>query len=182
MPEGLLALISPAISAAVGGAISMLTVYLTNRSNTARELERHKNELAKHRIELRRTRGEELFVLFDKWATDLHITHYAQHSWVSGIIQRQEGLDLLQKHMPGERTVGRIDMLLRTYFPEAIPAYEHFLKGRNSVNTIAATCEQQASTGEVSTKMLVRLATGIEENQLRSEAVRSSILEQLRTL
>src|SRR5947199_72180 len=54
-------------SAVVGGAVALLAVFLTNRSNTARLVLQLDHESRQRKADLLRDRGEELYELTDKW-------------------------------------------------------------------------------------------------------------------
>lgn len=178
MPDAWLPLISSVIGAAVGGTVAMLTARMTNRSNAVRERERYAAEQAKHRTDLLRSRAEELYILFDKWETDLSLYHMSQYSWISGKLTRAQALDMTNKHLPKERTTGRMEMLIHAYFQDVHVTYLSFLASRDNANKVISACSPPTSP----TQALARVEAAMDECHRHGKAVRQSILLQLQQL
>ncbi|MCY1523313.1 hypothetical protein D9M68_582060 [compost metagenome] len=149
MNDELWPIVSSAVTAAIGGGIALLTAYATNRANAVRERERHDRDMAKHREEMLRSRGEELYILFDQWSTDLQAHAYLHGSWISGRISRNEALEMVEKNIPPGRAIGRIELLTAAYFPTVKRYLAKFLKARDAANYIVGEQERRIRNSRV---------------------------------
>lgn len=185
MTDDVWPIMSSAITAAMGGGIALLTAYVTNRANTVRERERHSRDMAKHREEILRSRGEELYTLFDQWSTDLQAHTVIHGSWISGKISRIEALDLFEKETSPGRALGRIELLAAAYFPTVKSQLAEFLKARDAANEIVGEYERQIRNDRV----LTALKSPFREYQTAclkiakgDEAVKLAILTELQKI
>jgi hypothetical protein len=115
------------ISAALGGSLALLGVYLTNR----------RSEQARYADTLR-ARGEELYSLNAKFLKGLGSYYLRRMSVVYGSITYNEMLDLeIEDLKRNTHDLSRVEMLVNVYFPEARPAYDRLIEARDVLNEIA---------------------------------------------
>ena len=137
-------------SAIIGGAIVLIGVYFTNRSNAARLKIQHEYESKQRSIELLRTRGEELYELMDKWLKMFAGYYLRRTSVMKGKLSYNDCLDLDIKD--GKETTvnfGRISMLIDVYFPSARDAYDEINALREKINKIEGDYKRVYENGDV---------------------------------
>ena len=150
MVDHYLTLLTALFSAAVGGTIALLSVFFTNRSNTARLKIQLEHESRQRNAELLRNRGEELYELSDKWLKKL-IGHYLRRTFVMQCkITYNQCLDLdIQDGKEDSGNFSRIAMLIDVYFPSTRPAYNKIIATRNELNKIGAAHKHEYENGNV---------------------------------
>jgi hypothetical protein len=139
VPDQYLTTLTALGSAVVGGAVALLGVFLTNRSNTARLALQLDRESRQRKADLLRDRGEELYELADKWLNKL-AGYYLRRSFVmQGKLTYNQVLDLdIQEGREESVNFGRNEMLIDVYFPTTRPAYDSVIAGRTELNKVAA--------------------------------------------
>lgn len=132
-------------SAAVGGILSFVGVFLTNAANlknTRYQLEHEAKQKERERLQ---EKGEELYALIEKWQSVL-LAKYTTHApFVRGEVSRAEAMHNLHtiiKEFPYD--FQRIELLTDIYFPEAKEAYAKATTALSSLNRI----EEEIKRGE----------------------------------
>jgi hypothetical protein len=149
MPDQYVTMLTALSSAVAGGAVALLSVFLTNRSNTARLKMQLDHESRQRKTELLRSRGEELYELTDKWLNKL-AGYYLRRSFVmQGKLTYNQCLDLdIQDGKEESVNFGRIGMLIDVYLPATRPAYDKLIAGRTELNNVAAAHKRAYKSGD----------------------------------
>jgi hypothetical protein len=125
------------LSAAVGGAVALVSIFLTNRSNTTRLKVQLDHESQQRKIELLRSRGEELYELSDKWLKMFAGYYLRRLAVMQNKLTYKECFDLDIEGENGKSDYyGRIKMLVDVYFPSMQTAYDKINKNRDELNKI----------------------------------------------
>lgn len=135
MDQQYITLITALTSAAVGGAVALVGVLLTNRDNTARLHAQLDHEVRKRREDLLRARGEELYELVKIWLGGM-FSHYLNTAFVmQGKLTFNQALHLQIKQGSDSRgNFWRIQMLVDVYFPALREEYKSVIAHRDAVN------------------------------------------------
>jgi hypothetical protein len=150
MADPYLTLLTGLSSAAIGGALALLSVFLTNRSNTTRLKVQLDHEFQQRKSELLRNRGEELYELSDKWLQML-AGYYLRRCFVmQGKFTYNDCLDLdIKDGKEKSGNFGRIAMLIDVYFPSTRPAYDKIIESRTELNKIEGSYKRAYENGDV---------------------------------
>lgn len=128
-----------ALSTILGGGLALLGVYLTSRSDTE-----------KRRKEMLRGRGEELYVLNEKWLNGLCGYFLRRSSVMQGKLTYDQALELeIAEGRRNTHDFSRIEMLIDVYFPSTRPAYDRVIAGRDTLNDIASQHKRAYETGDL---------------------------------
>ncbi len=131
--------VSAAVSTLVGAAVALLAVFLTNRANAKAARATRDHELQLRNQDLLRSRGEELYTLFELWLNSLTTYYFIKCSIMSGKLTYNQGLDLeIEKSDKGRGDHVRIEMLIEVYFPELQAAYNAVIESRERANDIVS--------------------------------------------
>jgi len=178
-------LITALLSAALGGFVALVSVFFTNRGNTARLKIQLDSEERKRKQDLLRGRGEELYELIDKWSTALFSYYMALPLVLQGTLSYNELLDfqIKQSEKGVDGNFARIEMLIDVYFPEVRSAYDDLIKGRDKINAIVLEHKRASQAGMVDSTVLAE-----QFNQRQSEVLQAAkklkaqVLERIRAI
>nr|DAG78699.1 MAG TPA: hypothetical protein [Caudoviricetes sp.] len=186
MSIDLLSFLSGGFGAAVGGALTMLATHMNNRSTAARESKRLNAEQTKYRADLIRSRGEELYEAFDRWASNIRNYYLVQSVWVDGGMATTEALSYMDGHAPDDQTVPRMTVCITAYFPLAERPYRELLSTRNQLAIHLANCrrsmEERGSPHSELVAVVEPIKAGVRELDRLANEVRSVTLASLRAL
>lgn len=135
-------------SGILGALIALISVYLTNRSNTKRlklqfELERETKE-----TEFMRDKLEELYLLHEAWMNALSTSYLPFLSVMQGDITYDQALDLFIENNKNRRDdFKRLQMLVDLYFPEIKSAFSQLSVARDRANKIKAEHKREYKRG-----------------------------------
>ena len=150
MGDHYLTMVTALASAAVGAAVALLGVFLTNRSNTARLKIQLEHESRQRNTQLLRSHGEELYELSDKWLNKLAGYYLRRISVMQCKLTYNQCLDLdIQEGKEESGNFGRIAMLIDVYFPATRPEYDKIIAARNELNKIGAAHKRAYESGDV---------------------------------
>ena len=169
-----------ASTAILGALIALVSVYLTNRSNTRRLKLQFELERATKEKEFIRDKLEELYLLHEAWLNALATSNLPFLSVMKGEITYNQALDMFIENNR-TRTVDfkRLEMLVDLYFPDIKPAFNRLSVARDGVNNIRFEHKRQYKRGNIDGSDYV--IPFIEAQQLlESEAlvVKEQIIEQ----
>lgn len=171
---------------AVGGAIALCsalcTVWLTNKSSTAREKLKLDHDAAQRRAEVLRDRGEEFYETVEKWLMGL-TTHYMDRAKVMrGKLTFNQCLEL--EIASGEKypiDVNRVELLIDAYFPSTRAAYDEVSKGRDKLNDIAGEHKKAYARGDLDgSRFLEPLSNVMKSVYADGEVLKSQIVTCIR--
>ncbi|EHK65286.1 hypothetical protein [Achromobacter arsenitoxydans] len=164
--------------AAFGGIIAAGSAWLTNSGHTRRlriQLEHDREKLAR---ELRRTCGEDLYQLVDAWQRNVTQYHLVHWRVLAGKLTPDDAHELLRDELKSSPSnLGRIEMLIKVYFPMVEPAYTATLSARGAINDVIFAFERSfKATGKASREHfenLERLQPGYDAavNQLNKAII-----------
>ena len=184
MADPYITMITGLSAAVVGGALALLSVYFTNRSNTTRLKVQLEHESKQREIELLRNRGEELYELLDKWLKLLAGYYLRRTSVMQNKLTYNECLELdIKDGKENTSNYGRIAMLIDVYFPSTRSAYDKIIEYRTELNKIEGEFKRNYKNGEVDgvpfIKSHVQSQISIDK---AGEELKMLVLEKIRTL
>lgn len=178
--------LSGGFGAAVGGTLTMLASHINNRSTAKRESKRLEAEQAKYRADLIRSRGEELYEAFSRWASNIRNYYLVQSVWVDGKMTTTEALSYMDGHEPDDQTVPRMTVCITAYFPLAERPFLDLLSTRNQLAIHLANCRRSMEAGGSSHGELLaakeQIKAAVRELDRLADEVRSVTLASLRAL
>ena len=125
MPNQLLTLATALTSAAIGGALALIGVWLTNRSSTARLELQLEHEADQRKAQIFRERGEELYVLTEQWLDGLTGYYLAKRSVMQGRLTYNQSLDLeIADGKENPVNFSRVELLINVYFPSVRGSFD----------------------------------------------------------
>jgi len=128
-----------ALSTLAGGAIAITGALLTNRSNTARLKIQLDHDAALRTSEVFRDRGEELYVLMEKWLKILASEYVKLSSVMQGKITYAEFQDLyLEDAEQNKIEFPRIELLVDIYYSSTRKAYDEIMASRAKLQKISS--------------------------------------------
>lgn len=166
-------IVKTCIATALGGGLALFGVYLTSHFDAK-----------KRRDEMLRGRGEELYVLCDKWMNGLFAYALRLSSVMQGKLTYNQALDL-EIAEGKERSLDfvRIEMLIDVYFPSVRPAYDSAAKVRDSLNVIANEHKRAYSQGDVDgTPYLEPFLKEMRRIDSASAALKGAVIQGLRSI
>lgn len=171
-------------SAAVGGALALLSVFFTNRSNTKRLKVQLEHESQQRKIELLRNRGEELYELSDKWLNALAGYYLRRSSVMQNKLTYNQCIDLdIKEGKDNSYNYGRIEMLIDVYFSSTRSAYDKIIEYRTELNKIEISFKRKYENGELDGATFI---TPYVKTQLSlekaGEEFKMLVLQEIRTL
>lgn len=184
MPSQFLTLVTALASAVVGGALTVVGVWLTNRSSTARLRLQLGHEVDQRKAQILRERGEELYVLVEGWLNGLAGYYLRKRLVMRGDLTYNESIDL-GKADEKENPVnfGRLELLVNVYFPSASDAYKRTIHSRDAFDDIDTKYRQAYGAGDTDgTRFLEPFQKAIESIDTNGKALQSQILESIRAI
>jgi hypothetical protein len=146
-PGQLLTLVAPS---AVGGAIAVFSVWLTNRSSAARERLKLDHDAAQRNAQLLRERGEELYVLVDKLLNEVAAYYIGRDSVMQGKLSYNQCLEMeIASRKENPVNFSRVRLLIEVYFPTAREAYARTAGEREKFDKIAREHRRAYETGDL---------------------------------
>jgi hypothetical protein len=184
MADQSLTLITALASAITGGALTLMSVMLTNHSSTNRLKLQFGHETAQRRAEVLRERGEELYVLSEQWLNGLTGYYLRKTSVMQGKLTYNQCLDLeIADGKENPVNFSRIELLIDVYFPSARPDYEQITKGRDTLNLIAAEHKRAYATGDIDGTPYRRpFQQAMEAIHAAAPAFKNRLLESIRAI
>jgi hypothetical protein len=132
----------------LGAAIALVTIYLTDRSNTRRlklqfDLERESKEK-----EFIRDKLEELYLLHEAWLNALATSYLPILNVMKGEITYNQALDMfVENNKDRQVDFKRLQMLIDLYFPAIKPAFEKLSAARDRTNEIQRAHKREYKRG-----------------------------------
>jgi hypothetical protein len=103
----------------VTSAVTLLSVYLTNRGHHQRAKNEFERKTKGDQNKFLRERIEELYLLFHNWESDLIRTYIIFIPVLSGRLKELEAWDIVNKNNHSKQgSFQRIDMIVNMYFPQ----------------------------------------------------------------
>ncbi len=184
MLESYVTLITTLSSAAVGGSVALIGVYLTNKGNAARLNAQLVHQSNSERAELLRARGEELYELIDKWLNSLFVYYMVKASVMQGKLSYNQGLDIELKNGEESRgNFGRIQMLIDVYFPTSREHYDRVVSLREAANRHVLLHKRAYERGETDgTVFLKAFTTDQLSLEAAAEKLKEAVIVQVRAV
>jgi hypothetical protein len=134
MADESLTLITALTSTTLGGVLTLVSVLLANRSSTARLNLQLDYEATQRKAQILRERGEELYVLTERWLNGLVAGYYLRRkSVMQGKLTYNECLDLeIADGKDNPVNFSRMELLIDVYFPSTREAYNRTYTGAKS--------------------------------------------------
>ena len=137
------------ITAILTSALTLISVWLTNRSNNQRLKIQLEHERKKRNEELLRDRLEELYVLSNKFLDRLVSRYVPYRAVMMGQISYDQALDMALEHgSKRDFEPHRVTMLIDLYFPSIKPDFQEILTIRDKLNNIVECHKEQYKTGD----------------------------------
>lgn len=137
------------ITAILTSALTLLGVWLTNRSHNQRLKIQLEHDRKKRNEEHLRDRLEELYVLSNKFLDMLVARYVPYRALMMGQISHDQALDMALKHSSKrDFEPHRVTMLIDLYFPSIKPAFQEILNIRDKLNEIIEGHKEQYKTGD----------------------------------
>lgn len=182
--EQYITLLTPLLSAALGGVVALASVYFTNRSNTKRIQLQLDREEQRRKAEVRRDRGEELYMLTEQWLNGLATNYLTQASVMQGKLAYNQYLDLVISN--GEKDAvnfPRIALLVDVYFPSTREAYDDVIITRTTLNKISGAHRRAYEGGEIDgTRFLKPFVEAQKALEAAGDVYKRQIVESIRAI
>jgi hypothetical protein len=184
MPDQYMLVLTPLLSAAMGGVVALTSVYFTNRSNTKRLQLQLDREERRRNAETRRERGEELYMLTEAWLTGLAANYLTLLSVMRGNLTYNQHLDIvIEDGKARSVNFARIALLIDIYFPTTRKAYDQVLSARASLNKIAGAHKHAYKQGDIDGERFVGPFVQAQKAvEASGEVYKQQILESIRAI
>jgi hypothetical protein len=131
-------IVNTIVSATLGGGIALLVVYLTSRFDAKMRREKTLRE-----------RGEELYVLSEKWVSGLFTDYLRRSDVMHGkLTYDQINGRAIAEGKRDSNDFSRIEMLIDVYFPSTRSAYDRVETARDVLSNIASQHKRAYETGD----------------------------------
>lgn len=165
-------LIKTVVTPMLGGGLALLGVYFNSRVDTK-----------KRRQEMLRGRGEELYVLNEKWLNGLAGYCLGHAAVMQGKLTYNQVLDLDIADGAKNPDFSRIEMLIDVYFPAARTAYERVIAVRETMNKITSEHKRAYESGNLDGRQyLESFNKAIDGINISGAALKEAILHELRSI
>ena len=155
----------PLFGSVVTGAAAFLGVVLSNRSNFNRMKLENEMEASRRRIDLHRDRGEELYMVVDKWLTGFGMNGISLISVMRGKISYNQYLDIrLNPDNKPDYDFTRVEMIIDVYFPQVRPFYDQVTEARAVANEISAAHKREYEVGNTDGQAFINPFIEAQEN------------------
>lgn len=171
------------IATASGAVIAVFSVWLTNAGHTQRLKTQLDNEREKSARELRRTSAENLYELVDSWQRNLAHYHLLQwHVFAGKLTPDQADESYSNSDRVNVSNLGRIEMLIKAYFPSVQPAYSAALAARDDINVVITEFGRQyKATGKRPKECFDTLELRQTAYDAAAENLNTAIINEIRT-
>lgn len=148
MPEIPLSALTALAAAIITATITLIGVWLNNRSNTYRlKLQLEDNRLTK-RDEILRDRLEELYLLSEKWVNALSTNYFPYFSVMKGEMSYNQALDMtIEQCKNNTYDFNKINMLIDLYFHDIKRHYDEVCEARSKANLILDEHKKEYKSG-----------------------------------
>ncbi len=137
------------ITALLTASVTLLATYLANRGSTARLVLQLNHERSLDRERIHRERGEELYVLSERYFTSLVCQYLPYLQVMRGELTYNEALDLTGAGSKnGFPEFARVEMLVDVWFPGLSRALQKVFSLRDEANRILAEHKAAYKRGE----------------------------------
>jgi len=182
VPDQYITLLTSLLSAAVGGVVALASVYFTNHSNTQRVQLQLDREEQRRNADVRRDRGEELYMLTEQWLNGLGVNYLNQTFVMQGKLTYNQYLDLVISN--GEKNAvnfPRIALLIDLYFPNTRKAYDDVISIRTTLNKISGAHKRAYEGGDIDgARFLTPFVEAQKTIEAAGEAYKRQIVESIR--
>jgi hypothetical protein len=170
------------IATASGAVIAVVSVWLTNAGHTRRQRTQLDHEREKSAREFRRASGEDLYQLVDNWLENLNQIHLLQWRVLSLQLARDHADEIIRDNFRSKPSnLGRIEMLIKAYFPSIEPSYKATLDARTAVNKVVANFDQQLkATGNLPREPFATLQKIQPTFDAAAESLKMAIINEIR--
>lgn len=132
----------------IGSLLTILGVFLTNRSNNERLKIQLHHEKNTRRQELKRERAEELYVQSKKYLNALGVHYLPYKKVMKGELTFNQALDLtIDNGSKKDYDHHRVTMIIDMYFPELEKPFKEIMVIRDSLSRIKSGYKEQYKTG-----------------------------------
>lgn len=161
------------VGAIVGGGLALLGGYLTQLRDSSRRDR-----------DLRREKGEELFVTAAQWDKRLFTYMYRRGSVITGKLTYNQVLDLeIADGKENKTEFDRVQMLIHVYFPETRSAYDRMIAARDKVNEVITEHKQAYEKGDRDGRSFhPQFCKQMDEFIDAREALRLAIISAIRSI
>lgn len=165
----------------IGGAAAIIGVYFTNRSNEARLKKQLEYEEHRRKADLLRERGEELYLLTDKWMHAMAGYQLRRYSVILGKLTYNQCNDLeIKAGQDKSYNFGRIEMLIDVYFPLARKEYDEVISSRNALNEVLAEHRGAYTQGDIDGRRFINPFLKCQQNiDATGERLKVKIIEYI---
>ena len=150
------------VTALLTASVTLVAVHLTNRNNTTRLLRQLDHEKSLNRERIRRERGEELYVLSEKYFTWLVSDYLPYLRVMQNELTYNEALDLTLASDNSDRPdFQRLEMLVDLYFPDLTKPLQAVFSPRDQANKLLAIHKTAYKQGETDGRKYIRTMNDI---------------------
>lgn len=150
---------SAILAASIPAVFALLGVIVANWWTFRQQVELFERDQRARRQELSLQRGEELYILTDKYLVLLAKNYLSLTGVMRGRLSYPEYLDLMSKESPDGADFTRMQMLVAVHFPSLLPSFQNILNAREQLN-------------DTGTRFVKTLTAGSQDNpQIASEYI-----------
>ena len=132
-------IVKTCIATALGGGLALFGVFLTSHFDAK-----------KRRDEMLRGRGEELYVLCERWVNGLFTLALRRSFVMEGKLTYNQVLDMeIAEGNQRPPDFSRVEMLIDVYFPSVRSAYDQVAGVRESLNALVNQHKRAYAAGDV---------------------------------
>jgi len=135
-------------SVVITAVVTLLAVYVANRGNMNRMLLQFKHEKSTRRSEQLRQKLEEVYVLTEKFVTQLSIHWMLYMQVMDGGLTYNQALDIGNDRKVDAPVYDRLEMLVDLYFPELHESFAEIIQHRDAANKILAEHKRNYKAGD----------------------------------
>lgn len=153
----------PAVITGLAGLIGALGgSLLTNRFAEKRWDKQVSLESVKESKRLLREKGEDTFLALTMWQKEIYFFYVARLGFLQGAISGEK-LDEVVREKISTSTHGKVDVLVKLYFPDFKSDVESIFKKLDECNRVFGLSESQKLTKTKALEMMIPLVTAAED-------------------
>jgi hypothetical protein len=178
-------LITALTSAAVGSGLTLVGIYLTNRSAERRHQQQLRHEDEQRKQELLRARGEELYTVVSEWLKWMGTYQLRGMAVLYGTMTYNQSVEQQLADGKPPFNFDRIEMLIETYFPAVKTAYLALLAERENFNEMYMQFKhkyQQVGSRASDEQIILAHDKSVTLIDKLGETLKSEIVKSLRNI
>ena len=147
----------------IGATLSIVGVWLSNKSNIKQLTIQLQHEKETNASLLRRERLEELYILVDKWLSEIFAYYLNLTLVMRGKTDYNQYLEqVIEQGKENTVDFSRLNMIVDIYGHELKSSYEKVLEAREELNKIYSAYKQAFKSGDIDGRRYLKSYTDVQ--------------------